>query len=338
MEPTFSIIIPVYNTERFIKKCLDSVLQQTYTAYEVIVVNDGTTDASGEISESYSKKYNQIRVITQENKGLGGARNTGIDAAEGDYLVFLDSDDYIREDMLEVLHRALKEGYPDVVAFDAYMVDMSGAIHGRCSIQTYPSSRANLSAKDLLMMEPTSCFKIYRRQLFQENRIYFPERLWYEDFATIPRVALHIQKMTYIKEPLYFYVQNPDSITHSKYSERMLEITRAFDCVLKYYKDKEKFEDYYQELEWNCFLHVLYYSSFRLLHSSYRIKEMRSLEHYCTNLFTGYSHNIYVEQMKDDRYLMAEVVQRRYWRFYFHMQKETLYSTLVNVLTKICGG
>ena len=331
MKHEFSVIIPVYNTELFLRKCVESVLRQTYQSYEVIIVNDGSTDRSKEIAEAYGEGYAQIQVITQENKGLGGARNTGIDAACGDYLVFLDSDDYIREDMLEVLHGALQSTKPDVVAYDAYMVDLNGVICNRSTLRVYDTSRENLSGKDLLMMEPTSCLKIYRRELFQGGKIYFPESLWYEDFATIPRVALYAQKVTYLKEPLYYYVQNPDSITHSKYSERMMEIMTAFDCVLRYYKEVGKFTEYYSELEWNCFLHVLYYSAFRLLRSTYRIKEMRRLEDYCANIFGEYSHNCYVEQNKNSRYLMKEIAQRRYWKFYIALQKEKLFSDLLRI-------
>lgn len=335
MKPEFSVIIPVYNTELFLRKCVESVLRQTCQSYEAIIVNDGSTDGSREIAEAYGERYARIHVITQENKGLGGARNTGIDAACGDYLIFLDSDDYIREDMLKVLHEALQSAKSDVVAFDAYMVNLNGVICDQSTLHTYGMSREDLSGKDLLMMEPTSCLKVYRRELFQEAKIHFPERLWYEDFATIPRVALHAQKVTYLKEPLYYYVQNPDSITHSKYSGRMMEIMTAFDCVMRCYQEEGKFTEYYSELEWNCFLHVLYYSAFRLLRSTYHIKEMRRLEDYCANIFGEYSHNCYVEQNKDSRYLMKEIVQRRYWKFYIALQKEKLCSDLLRIINRV---
>ena len=335
MGASFSVIIPVYNTEKYLHKCIDSVLKQTYKEYEIIIVNDGSTDSSAEILCSYEKSCSCIRVVTQTNKGLGGARNTGIAMAKGDYLVFLDSDDYIREDMLEVLGQTLETKDLDVIAFDAYMVDLNGTVHSICSARQYSESCVNLSGKDLLMMEPTSCFKVYKRELFQEKKICFPEKLWYEDFATIPRMALHVKKMAYIKEPLYFYLQNPNSITHSKYTARMMEIMAAFDYVVNYYTEEKRFDEYYEELEWNCFLHVLYYSSFRLLSNAYHIKEMRKLQSYCSNLFAGYRHNIYVQQYKSERYLMKYIVDQQYFRFYSSIRKEKIYSKIAIVLKRM---
>ena len=151
MRVSFSVIIPVYNTEKFITKCLDSVLKQTYKEYDVIIVNDGSTDSSAEIVECYEKKYDRIQVVTQANKGLGGARNTGIASAKGDYLVFLDSDDYIREDMLEIRARRWKPKTWMSLAFDAYTTDSSGGIVGVRSCKQYNGSRIGLSEKDLLI-------------------------------------------------------------------------------------------------------------------------------------------------------------------------------------------
>ena len=103
----FSVIIPVYNVESFLERCIESVLSQDYEDYEIIAVDDGSKDSSLEILKSYERKTNKIHIISQENKGLGGARNTGIVCAKGDYLVFLDSDDYIKTDMLSSLNSVL---------------------------------------------------------------------------------------------------------------------------------------------------------------------------------------------------------------------------------------
>lgn len=335
MGTSFSIIIPVYNTEKYLHKCIDSVLQQTYNEYEIIIVNDGSTDSSAEILHSYEKSFRCIQVVTQPNKGLGGARNTGIDRATGDYLVFLDSDDYLREDMLEVINQMLEKQMFDVIAFDAYTVNQDGTVQSICSARRHGESCTNLSGRDLLMMEPTSCFKVYRKSLFQENKIYFPEKLWYEDFATIPRIALHVEKMAYIKEPLYYYLQNPNSITHSRYSTRMMEIIPAFEYVLNYYKEKEQSNIFFEELEWNCFLHLLYYSSFRLLSGKYRIKQIRKLQAFCTTSFPNYTKNKYLQTSKSEYYGMAYIADKKYWKFYTLMLAEKIYVNIALIKRKI---
>lgn len=312
----FSIIIPVYNVEQFLAKCLDSALQQSFDDYEIIAVNDGSTDHSRKILAEYECLHDKLSVIDQQNKGLGGARNTGIQHAAGEFVVFLDSDDYIIADTLRILDDYLQAFELDVLAFDCNMVNVSGDILQIATVADYSDEFTCLSGKQFLRLEPTACLKVYRRTLFCEHKIWFPERLWYEDLATVFKMVPYVNHAGYLKKPLYNYVQHGASITHSKNMKRMMEIVPAFESMWEYYEQQGFLKEFYDELEWNCILHVLYYSAFRFLESGYHRKAMKKMMEYCDMRFPGWEKNPYLEKEKKRRYLMELVVQRQFLKFY----------------------
>lgn len=313
----FSIIIPVYNVEAFLPKCLDSALCQTYADYEIIAVNDGSTDSSRRVLSKYANKDSKIRIIDQENKGLGGARNTGIRNATGEYLFFLDSDDYIPNTALEEIDRYLCEYNLDILAFDCQMVDTAGNKLQIATVVDIPAEFTVLSKNQFLLLEPTACLKVYRRSLYMQHSINFPEHLWYEDLATVFKLVPHTNKLGYLKKQLYYYVQHEASITHSRKTKRMLEIITAFESTLSYFKQKNLLTEFYAELEWNCVLHVLYYSAFRFLGYTYDYKGMSVAYRYVKTTFPGWRDNKYLEKKGKSRYLMNLVINRRFLRFYF---------------------
>lgn len=332
----FSVIIPVYNVESFLERCIESVLSQDYEDYEIIAVDDGSKDSSLEILKSYERKTNKIHIISQENKGLGGARNTGIVCAKGDYLVFLDSDDYIKTDMLSSLNSVLIKENFDILAFDCVRVTNEGRVLN--DNLTHAGVLRYLTPKEFLLLEPTSCTKVYRRTLYTDNDIYFPEKLWYEDLATVFRLVPHIKKVGYLNEAFYFYVQQPQSITHSVNTERMMEITTAFDYIVDYFQTMGEFENYYNELEWNCVLHVLYYSAFRLLMCGYNKKKMKQLFLYSKRMFPDIENNNYVKQKMFEKDMMTLIIRRKYFTFYMKTGfRNACVSTLKNIKKMFCG-
>ncbi len=194
--PKLSVIIPVYNVENYLGKCLVSVIYPELEDYEIILVNDGSTDASGSICAEYAARFPAlVRVITTENGGLGRARDVGIDAAAGEYLLFLDSDDYLSPDALPEMMALLDRGF-DMCFFDIRSVNEDGrllkymhgcAIEGEFTLESYP---------ELLFEMPSAWNKIYRRTLFTENGIYYPGRVWYEDMYVTPLLYTKAEKCT----------------------------------------------------------------------------------------------------------------------------------------------
>ena len=223
--PLISVIVAVYNIEKYIEKCILSLINQTYTNLEIILVDDGATDSSGQICDSYAKKDERIKVIHRENGGLSAARNTGIESAGGEYISFVDGDDWIDADMYECLVKA-------AVSFSAELV----ACRYRC---VYPEITVDNSTDRVLVFEGTkmlekyleedeNCLiqhaawnKLYKRELLLTER--FPEGKWYEDVVFSAKMLANIQTGVYLDSAKYNYIlQRQGSIMSQGINKRML--------------------------------------------------------------------------------------------------------------------
>ena len=243
-----SIIIPIYNTEKYLRSCLDSVICPEMKDYEIIAVNDGSTDSSPAILAEYAARYpGLVHPVTTANGGLGHARNTGLALAKGEYVQFLDSDDTLAPNAVAEILALLGQDF-DICLYDVVSVDEAGkqlsyergcAREGTFCLSEYPG---------LLLEMPNACSKIWRRQLFTETGIHFPDRMWFEDLATIPRLYLHAGTILYMPRAWYLYLQRSGSITNTRNPQRNLEIIKAMDMVLDYYKKTGNYERYRDEL------------------------------------------------------------------------------------------
>lgn len=246
----FSIIVPVYNVENYIKKCLDSIVNQTFEDYEVVVVDDQTPDNSMQIVQEFADKFpDKFNIIHQENKGLGGARNTGVSAAKGDYLIFVDSDDYIEPDMLLILNNHLCENPCDILEFNYREVSPSGKELRKQTISDNVKVFTKLQDKATLFLgPPIACNKVFGREFFIESRVLFPEKTLYEDAVT--RILIAKAKcVVRCSEYLYNYVQHKGSIMNSQVSERVLDIVKVAESVYQTFLDEKLIEDYKEALE-----------------------------------------------------------------------------------------
>lgn len=264
-----SIIVPVYKVEAYLEKCVSSIVKQTLQEIEIILVDDGSPDRCPAICDQLAKTDSRIRVIHQENKGLGGARNTGILAATSPYLLFVDSDDTIHESLAEKTYRAAQQQDADIILFDLISVDKNG-----CELWTHPSPVPKgqpltlRSTPKLLMGMLSACNRLFRRALFIENEIFFPDHLWYEDLHTVPKLLLCAQKVFYLDEPpLYYYFIRTNSIMHSTNAERTAkERSEAVEDVLQYYRARGQFEAYRNEMEWLAIYHGFFLPSREITH------------------------------------------------------------------------
>ncbi|MBQ9090230.1 MAG: glycosyltransferase [Alphaproteobacteria bacterium] len=219
-KPLISVIVPIYNIEEYLSGCLDSILSQSFSDFEIIGVDDGSTDESGSILEMYAAKDNRIRVVHQKNKGLSGARNTGLDMARGEFIAFCDSDDYYHPDFLKKLYEVITETQADVATCEwiatkskntGLFPDLS-QFHAKIEIVNNPIEMF-LSSKKI---RTSACFKLYRHSSLKELR--FVERIYFEDvpFTTILMMLVH--KVAITNYPLYYYYSNLSSIMRTSFS------------------------------------------------------------------------------------------------------------------------
>lgn len=235
MDELVSVIIPVYNVENFLKRCVDSVIDQTYAVMEIILVDDGSSDKSGEICEDYANKDHRIKVVHKKNGGLSDARNAGITVSSGEYIMFVDSDDWIRKDCVKRLLSALQYGKTQISACayiktDEYKNDSIDEVdkHDSVDIWTLDDAYRHLFLNQGI--DNSAWAKLYKRSLFQEIR--FPPGKLYEDqFVTYK--LFHIAKgVAYIGQELYFYFDRPGSIQNEPFTARKMdELEAAMECV-----------------------------------------------------------------------------------------------------------
>lgn len=259
-----SIVIPIYNVEKYLKKCLDSVIYPSLADYEIILVNDGSTDGSGVIAAEYARRYaGLVKLITTPNGGLGAARNVGMHTAVGEYIVFLDSDDYLTENAVPEMMDVLDEGF-DICFYDLVSVNEDGEEIGHIRGSGKEGEFTLESNPGLLMESPCACNKIFRRELFVKNGIEFLGRVWYEDLRCIPKLYPYAKKMIYRGDRWYMYLQRSGSITNSSDAVRNLEILDAVSDLTAFYRERGLLEKYREEFEFIAFQHGLLSSSVRV--------------------------------------------------------------------------
>lgn len=245
-----SIIVPVYNAEKYLVKCLDSLVNQTKKNIEIILVNDGSKDKSIDILNEYKEKYpDMITIISQENQGQSVARNSGIENATGKYIAFVDSDDYVSENMFEKLYeKAIEEDF-DVVASNVNCVypDKNLEIHSGVDFESTEMTKEEKS-KLLLNMYTVVWNKIYKREIFENKELWFEPGIWFEDVLFLYKLIPYIKSIANVEENLYQYIQRPNSVTYT-YSDKLLDINKMLDKLVEFY-EKNGLEMYTNELEY----------------------------------------------------------------------------------------
>ncbi len=221
MQPKVSIVVPVYNVEPFLARCLDSLIAQTLKEIEILCVNDGSTDGSIRILNAYAENDPRIRVISQINKGLGGARNTGVKAAVGEYVLFVDSDDWIEPQSCELLYAAAACHKADMACgaiLKTYPTRKPKWVEYYDAENIYASPQARFDA-----MHCPPCFnvvqKLFRRELLLQANLWFEEGIYYEDVEYIAHVLVAVDWMVTVPDAIYHYVVRKGSICRSSDSE-----------------------------------------------------------------------------------------------------------------------
>lgn len=240
MDPLISVVIPVYNSEKYIKKCIRSVVQQTYKNLEIILVDDGSPDNCGNICEGYAKKDNRIIVIHKENGGLSTARNEGIVKASGEYLFFIDSDDSISNDCIEKLYNCLSSTDTDcAVTALLFVYENSGLTKLRYNKNGEHGVLSNIEAVNTMYygdkFNVSVCGKLFKKELFKNIR--FPEGITHEDAAIIYKVLHACKNISFIGEAKYFYLKRNDgNITSVTDLSKVKSVIGVTEDVVHYMK------------------------------------------------------------------------------------------------------
>jgi glycosyltransferase involved in cell wall biosynthesis len=242
MQDLISVIVPVYKVEKYLKRCVDSILAQTYPCLEVILVDDGSPDGCPAICDEYAREDRRVRVIHKENGGLSDARNAGIDAAKGNFLGFIDSDDYVHPRFYELLLQALKEEGADIAGCDVKKIYETGTVEEeekeavRSEIYSGREATANLYDAQLYLKSVVIWNKLYKKELFKDVR--FPKGKLHEDEFTSYRLLYQSKSVVYIDRAYYFYFQREDGIMGQKQKKISPVALEAYEQMETFFREK----------------------------------------------------------------------------------------------------
>ena len=247
--PLISVIVPVYNVAPFLPACLDSIINQTYKNLEILIVASTSTDNSVEICDDYKEKDTRITVIHSPVSGLSDARNRGIDSSHGEYLCFIDSDDFIAPDFIQALYDIIENSECEIAQCEYFRVPENQNTIPNI-YYTKPASPISVYSgmEMLIKMNSSDVYvvmtwnKLYHRSLFADIRYPFGKII--EDVATTYQLYYSAKKIGHTKRPLYFHRMNPTSIMGQPFSEKRLDVIEHAEEMVKYFIDREEYEIY----------------------------------------------------------------------------------------------
>lgn len=310
--PTFSLIVPIYRIEEYLPKCIDSVLAQSCQDYELLLVDDGSPDGCGKICDAYAAKHpERIRAIHQENGGAGAARNHGISLSTGEYLLFVDGDDYLSPNFLEDLSRTIRENPADLVCFGA-QVERDGKKTGELH-ENIPAGKL-LSVEDLPdlyfgVMAPWN--RAYKRSLFTDNGIDFATRVWYEDIRVVTKVLAVAKTVFRLSGTYYHYLQREGSAMNNKNSGRNIEILYAYDDILSWYQERGFLDRRRQELCFQAVQHLFIAASVRVLLIDRKHPLIEDFRRYMEEHFPDFRENPYLPKLDKNKQLIYKLLLKK---------------------------
>lgn len=308
MKIKVSVIVPVYNVEKFIDKCLNSLVKQSLKEIEIIVVNDGSPDNSQKIIDKYVKKYpDKIKSYIKENGGQGSARNYGLEKANGEYIGYVDSDDFVEKDMYKKLYNKAKENNYDIVVCGNYNVSED---YQNKNIDTFINNY-NTDLENIFFGKMAVWNKIYKRDILIKNKLEFKEKVWYEDLAFTLKAIMNSNTFAFIDEPLYDYLIREGSTMNNSNVQRNLEILDAFNDILSYIQHNKK-EEYFSKIEFLAIDHIYISAIVRVLKAEADDKVKREtinkLIDYMNKKFPNYKNNKYINTLSKNRKIIYKLI------------------------------
>lgn len=316
-----SVIVPVYNVEKYLKQCLSSLVNQTLDEIEIIVVNDGTKDNSQSIIDDFKKQNpNKIISLIKENGGLSSARNYGLQYAQGEYIAFVDSDDFVDITMYEKMYSKAKEYNYDLVCCDFNELRNQKICPCSCKIDEDLKQKKKIT-EAMVDFYPSAWNKLYKHQLLKDYDMKFKVGVWFEDVEFIYRLLPYITSIGVVHEHFYQYVIREGSIT-SKIDARIYHYIDNWNGLLEYYYEHNLYDDYQQVLEYN-YVRYLYAtfikSATKFNKDDFLIATEKAIDNVNSH-FPNYKRNIYINQrgwknvyLKFFSVSLAKVI---YWKYH----------------------
>lgn len=329
-----SVVIPVYNVEKYLKRCLESILKQNIVNYEILLVDDGSTDSSGKICDSYAQRYNHIRVIHKENEGLGLTRNVGIMYAQGEYILFVDSDDFIRDGALQVLLETVNSAV-DICFFKRSIYD-NGVIYDSGEHIDENMILSNKQLMGLCLGEPLrddlieigpAWKALYNTQFLNEHNIQFKSEreCLSEDYIFSAEVCKYVQKVAYLDKDVYVYCNNTGSLTNSYRQDRPEKAVYLYKLMKKVIQEND-LDLTAAQRAYNNFLinllvsfkHIVFFEKFSIKDKLQEIKEICKNSDIKECLFSfNYSNNSKMKLLRmlvlnNQNYLIYFFIKLRY--------------------------
>lgn len=312
-----SIIMPVYNTEEYLKKSIESILNQTYKEFELIIINDCSKGNADEIIKSYKDK--RIKYIKNKtNKGIGYNRNLGIKESKGDYICFIDSDDYIREDFLELMYDKCNKDNLDLCICDYNYVYGLEKIK-KVKLESFQNTNLDETPKLLIDIPLGPCNKMYKKSMIVDNKINFSEKLKYEDISFVASTLFYSKCIGKIDEPLNYFSVHENSETTTR-DERCFDIFKQLDIVRKIYKNEKKL--YLNEL----IISIIF---------NYTIQQRYQIDEEVANKFIDYAFD-YLKDNNIDYKNSLYLINRPFFKSFIEKNKfrTKLYCKLYRKLRK----
>ncbi len=296
-----SVIVPVYNVYEYIDKCLDSLVHQTLKDMEIIVVNDGSPDDSESIIKKYEKKYKNIKYVVKKNGGLSDARNFGLKYATGDYIGFVDSDDYVANDMFEKLYNKITKDKSDIAVCEFNYVYPDGKIIRSYSNLDYTDE----VDKKYLISPPMAWTRLYKKDLFKELK--FKKDIYYEDLEMNPKVLLYTKKISFVDEGLYYYIVRNNSIMRQNtFNEKLLHIFDILDS-----NKKLLYKDYPMEIEYMYIDHLLRTASLRFMDYDNYKENINKIVDIFKSDFPNWKKNVYLKKSSKKMKLLCHLAYHK---------------------------
>ncbi len=297
-----SIIVPVYNTEKYLEKCIESLISQSLKGIELIFVNDCSTDNSIDILRKYEQHYpNLVKVIDLPNNiKQGGARNVGINTAKGIYVGFVDSDDYVADDTYEKLYIAASSEDCDIAFCGYNLVDENYNIIKTVLRNGFDKSGSitNKNVKSQLIIGGGSVWStIYKKQFLTDNNIVFPEKIFFEDNYFVSLVKAYANSFAYVNEPLYFYYQRQNSVVHQNCSKTIKDRIKVMDMLINELKTRGIYDDFCGEYDYLYIRSAYVNAAKACVYNSkpYDIKTLRYLRKRIKKIPKYYRNKFFIE-------------------------------------------